>query len=57
MTGIEKNYLATEKETFAMIYVIKKFHHYLLGNSFTFFVDHQTLIYLINKQIVTRQIT
>jgi hypothetical protein len=40
-----------------MIYAIKKFHHYLLGNSFTLFVDHQALIYLVNKPMVTRRIT
>jgi hypothetical protein len=39
-----------------MIYVIKKFHHYLLGNNFTFFVDHQALIYLVNKPTITGQI-
>jgi hypothetical protein len=32
-----------------MIYVVKKIRHYLLGNSFMFFVDHQTLLYLIKK--------
>jgi hypothetical protein len=24
-----------------MIFVLKVFHHYLLGNNFTFFVDHE----------------
>jgi hypothetical protein len=40
MTGVEMNYSTTKKEALAMIYVIKKFHHCLLGNNFTFFVDH-----------------
>jgi len=40
-----------------MIYVIKKFHHYLLGNNFTFFVDHQALIYLVNKPTIIGRIT
>jgi hypothetical protein len=39
-----------------MIYAMKKFKHYLLGNSFTFFVDHQTLLYLVKKPIVNSQI-
>jgi hypothetical protein len=40
MNGAKKNYSTTKKEALAMIYAIKKFCHYLLGNNFTFFVDH-----------------
>jgi hypothetical protein len=54
MNGAESNYSTTEKEALVTIYAIKKFRHYLLGNNFTFFVDHQALIYLVNKPIVTR---
>jgi hypothetical protein len=39
-----------------MIYVVNKFKHYLLQNNFTFFVDHQVLLYLVNKPIITGQI-
>jgi hypothetical protein len=56
MIGANKNYSTIKKEDLVMIYAIKKFHHYLLENNFTFFVDHQALIYLINKPIVTRRI-
>jgi hypothetical protein len=56
MIRAKKNYSTIEKEILVMIYVIKKLCHYMLGNSFMFFVDHQTLIYLINKPIVIRQI-
>ncbi len=52
MIEVENNYSTIEKETFAMIYAIKKLCHYLLGNNFTFFVDHQALINLVNKQII-----
>ncbi len=52
MIGVEKNYSTIEKEFIARIYDIKKVHHYLLGNSFMFFVDHQALIYLVNKPTV-----
>ena len=32
-----------------MVYIVKKFHHYLLVNKFTFFVGHQALLYLVKK--------
>ncbi len=57
MIGVEKNYSTIEKEALAMISVIEKIFHYLLGNVFTFFVDHQTLIYLVNKLIIIGQLT
>jgi hypothetical protein len=38
-----------KKEAQAMIYVVKKFKHYLLANHFIFFVDHQALIYMVNR--------
>jgi hypothetical protein len=47
----KKNYSTTEKETLAMIYAIKKNCHYMLGNSFTFFVDHQALITWSTNQL------
>jgi hypothetical protein len=54
MTRAKKNHSTIEKEALVMIYALKKFRHYLLGNNFTFFIDHQALIYLVNKPIVTR---
>ena len=32
-----------------MVYADKKFWHYVLANKFVFFVDHQALLYLVNK--------
>jgi hypothetical protein len=32
-----------------MVYALQNFRHYMLGNKFTFFVDHMALVYLINK--------
>ncbi len=29
-----------------MVYALHKFHHYLLGNKFIFYVDHMALLYL-----------
>ncbi len=57
MIRAKKNYSTIEKKNLAMNYVIKKIYHYLLGNSFRFFVNHQTLIYLVNKPIVIGRIT
>ena len=34
------------------ILVVQKFRHYLLGKLFHFYVDHQALIYLINKVLI-----
>ncbi len=56
MNNVEKNYTTTKKEALTMIYVVKKFRHYLLGNNFIFFVDHQVFLYLVNKPIVIGQI-
>jgi hypothetical protein len=56
MNNVKKNYTTTKKEALTMIYVVKKFKHYLLANSFIFFVDHQALQYLVNKLIITSQI-
>ncbi len=53
MNNVEKNYTTTKKEVLTMIYVVKKFCHYLLGNTFIFFVGHQAFWHVVNKPIVT----
>ena len=32
-----------------MIYAVEKFIHYPLGSTFVFHVDHQALVYIVNK--------
>lgn len=49
LTGHERNYTTMEREALAMIFALKKFRHYLLGNPLTFFVDHHALVDLVNK--------
>ena len=39
-----------------MIYAVKKFRHHLLANKFVFFIDHQALLYLVNKPCNKRRI-
>jgi hypothetical protein len=56
MNNVKKNCTTTKKKGLAMIYAVKKFRHYLLGNSFIFFMDHRALLYLVNKPIVISQI-
>ena len=53
LNSAEKNYLTTEREGLGMIFAVKKFRHYLLANKFVFFVDHQDLLYLVNKPCST----
>ncbi len=36
-----------------MIYVVKKIKHYLLANHFIFFVDHQALVYMVNRPLIS----
>jgi hypothetical protein len=52
MIEVEKNYSMIDKEAFMLIYIIKKKFYHLLGNNFMLFVDHQVLIYLINKPTI-----
>ncbi|MCO5577322.1 hypothetical protein L7F22_031150 [Adiantum nelumboides] len=56
LIAAEKNYTTTEREGLTMIYAVKKFRHYLLANRFIFFVDHQVLLYLVNKPCATGRI-
>jgi hypothetical protein len=48
----ERNYTTTEREGLAMVYVLQKFRHYLVGGHFNMFTDHSTLKYLVNKPIL-----
>ncbi|KAF8404529.1 hypothetical protein HHK36_009415 [Tetracentron sinense] len=42
-----------EKEMLAMVYMVQKWRHYLLGQHFTIRTDHQSLKYLLEQRIGT----
>ena len=48
LSSAKKNYSATE--ALGMVYSVNKFRNYLLGNKFTFHVDHSALVNLVAKQ-------
>ena len=45
----ERNYNMIEQDNLGIVYAITKFRHYLLCNQFILHVDHQALIYFVNK--------
>jgi hypothetical protein len=51
LSTTEVNYTTTEREGLAMVYMLQKFHHYLLGGHFKMFTDHSALKYLVNKPV------
>ena len=44
--GGEKRYAATKREALAVVWAVKKFHHYLWGTKFTIITDHQALAWM-----------
>ena len=49
MNVAEKKYSQLEKEAFAVVFGVKKFHTYLYGRSFRLESDHQPLSYFIEE--------
>lgn len=39
----KNNYTITKQEALAMVYTLKKFHHYLLATIFFYFTNHEAL--------------
>jgi hypothetical protein len=56
MASSKRNYKVTKKEGLAIMFALKKFHHYLLKSKVTIVTNHQTLDYFINKPNATRRI-
>ena len=56
MSPAERKYTTTEREALAVVYVYKKFRHYLLKYQIVFHTDHDSLKYLVNKPDLSRRI-
>ena len=56
LSKAERNYGHVEKEGLALVFSVKKFHHYLFGHKFTIYTDHKPLLGLFgeNKGIPDR---
>ena len=56
MSKAERNYSRMEREALGMVYSVRKYLHYLLGQKFSFRVDHSALVYLVSKASLTRKL-
>ncbi len=56
LNKVKQNYATIEREALALVYVLHKFRHFLLGKKIIFYVDHMALVYLVNKPYVSRRI-
>jgi len=52
LSKAEKNYSTTERKGLAMVYVLQKYRHYLLGGHFKMYTNHSVLKYLVNKPML-----
>jgi len=52
LSKAEKNYSMTKREGLAMVYMLQKFRHYLLGRYFKVYIDHSATKYLINNPVL-----
>ena len=52
LSKAKKNYSTTECKGIAMVYVLQKYRHYLLGGHFKMYTDHSALKYLVNKPML-----
>ena len=50
MNDAQQNYTTNEKEFLAIIFVLEKFHPYLLGSKTTVFTDHFSVRYFMIKK-------
>jgi len=46
----------TEKEFLAVIYVVNKFRHYIIGYPVVLYIDHSAIKYLANKPVTNGRV-
>ncbi|XP_011869480.1 PREDICTED: uncharacterized protein K02A2.6-like, partial [Vollenhovia emeryi] len=50
LSTTQRKYSQIDKEAYAIIFGIKKFHQFLYGNSFTLLTDHRSLVQIFSPQ-------
>lgn len=56
LNSTERNYSQLDKEALSIVAAVKKFHHFIYGQSFTVVTDHKPLLGLFNKNKLTPDI-
>jgi len=51
LTAAERNCSIIQRESLAIIFALKQFHHYLLGRRFTLLTDHAPLQWLAGQKM------
>ena len=56
LNSAEKNYSATDRELLAVIFGLEQFKHYVEHQQFVLYTDHNALVSLIKRKVMTRRL-